>query len=147
MTRERAGSSLFPGRCGQFYGRPWFRHHISADNSTFNTSRPAHVKQRSVGCGTSHPGWLPPPTFLRPVIFSAVGRCGGSSGLNRASIHSLTCVREVEAALSNGRCARKKDLTHEAFLMVPALEGLLRPLTRGRMCGLEAERWTCWTGG
>lgn len=60
------------------------------------------------------PPWLPPPTFLRPVIFSAVGRCGGSSGLNRASIHSLTCVREVEAVLSNGRRAWKKDLTHDA---------------------------------
>lgn len=46
---------------------------------------------------------LPPqPAFLGPVIFSAVGLCGGSSGLNRASIHSLTCVREVQAVLSNG---------------------------------------------
>lgn len=79
--------------------------------------------------------WDLPPTFLRPVIFSAVGRCCGSSGLNRASIHSLTCVREVEAALSNGCCACEKDPTHQALLPVTAQEGLLRNLTQGRMRG------------
>lgn len=79
--------------------------------------------------------WDLPPTFLRPIIFSVVGRCGGSSGLNRASIHSLTCVREVEAALSNGRRACEKDLTHQALLLVTAEEGLLRTLTLGRTRG------------
>lgn len=81
----------------------------------------------------------PPPTFLRPVIFSAAGRRGVSSGPNRASIHSLTCVREAEAAQSNGRCACKRALSHEALLVVTAQEGLLIILTQGRMCAFKQK--------
>lgn len=43
----------------------------------------------------------------------------------------------MEAALSNGRCAWKKDLTPEALLVVPAQEDLLRILTLGRTPGLK----------
>lgn len=80
-----------------------------------------------------------PPTYLSPVIFSAAGRRGVSSGPNRASIHSLTCVREAEAAQSHGRCACKRALSHEALLVVTAQEGLLIILTQGRMCAFKQK--------
>ena len=112
-TRASAGSTLFLGRRRRFNGRRCFGEEICAGSSAFLLDRPSRCRGavRISACeaavldvGTSHPSCPPPPTYL--FIFSAVGRYGRSSGLNRASIHRLTCVRAGAACKKDGTLER-----------------------------------------